>query len=213
MRSRLMIGAGVLLLASRMAMAQTAPKPQPQAPAAPGPTVPSLGSIDFGFRGTDTDLDAAQYERYRDLRSGAASLFALGKETASYFFDASAFNVGYRDQQYKLRYDRHKLNFGFLWDSIPTNYSELTVSPWTVGDNAVLTISRCLAAAGAEPNGGRCSVRAGRAAGGVQQPDAGGRRARPTDRFTTRTCLASRSGRDATRRRSGWRTRRPRTSM
>ena len=61
MRSRLMIGASVLLLASHMAMAQTAPKPQPQAPAAPGPTVPSLGSIDFGFRGTDTDLDAAQY--------------------------------------------------------------------------------------------------------------------------------------------------------
>jgi MtrB/PioB family decaheme-associated outer membrane protein len=137
-----MIGAGLLLVASRVAMAQTAPKPQPQAPAAPGPTVPSLGSIDFGFRGTDTDLDGAQYERYRDLRSGAASLFLWGKETPSYFVKASAYNVGYRDQQYKLRYDRNKLNFGFLWDSIPTNYSYLTVSPWTVGDDGVLTISQ-----------------------------------------------------------------------
>ena len=144
MRSTLMIGAGVLLLSSRIGTAQTAPKPPVQQPVAPGPTVPSLGSIDFGARGTDTELDAAQYERYRDLRSGAASLFAISKETASYFFDASAFNVGYRDQRYKLRYDRHKLNFGFLWDSIPINYSELTVSPWTVGDNAVLTISPTL---------------------------------------------------------------------
>ena len=142
MRSRLMIGAGVLLLVSRMAIAQTAPKPQPQAPAAPGPTVPSLGSIDFGFRGTDTDLDDARYERYRDLRNGAASLFQLGKETPSYFFNASAYNVGYRDQQYKLRYDRSKLNFDFLWDSIPTNYSAMSVSPWTVGDDGVLTISQ-----------------------------------------------------------------------
>ena len=59
MRSRLLIGAGILLLISRVGMAQTPAKPQPQAPVAPGPTVPSLGSIDFGFRGTDTDIDGA----------------------------------------------------------------------------------------------------------------------------------------------------------
>ena len=100
--------------------------------------------MDFGFRGTGTDLDEARYERYRDLRSGAASLFQVGKETPSYFLDASAFNVGYRDQQYKLRYERHGLNFGFLWDSIPLNYSYMTVSPWAVGSDGVLTISSAL---------------------------------------------------------------------
>jgi MtrB/PioB family decaheme-associated outer membrane protein len=136
-----MTGAGVLLLASRVAVAQTAPQPPLQPPTAPGPTVPSLGSVDFGFRGTGTDVDEAQYERYRDLRSGAASRFLIGKETASYYVNASAFNVGYRDQQYKLRYDRSKLNFNFLWDSIPTNFSYMTVSPWAVGDDGVLTIS------------------------------------------------------------------------
>jgi MtrB/PioB family decaheme-associated outer membrane protein len=141
MRSRLMCGAGALLLVSRLAVAQTPAKPQPQAPVAPGPTVPSVGSIDFGFRGTDTDVDGARYERYRDLRTGAASLFQYGKETTSYFVNATAYNVGYRDQRYGLRYDRSKLNFGFLWDSIPTNFSELTVSPWTVNDDGVLTIS------------------------------------------------------------------------
>jgi MtrB/PioB family decaheme-associated outer membrane protein len=144
MPRRLMIGAGVLLLSSRLVSAQTGQKPPVQAPAAPGPTVPSLGSIDFGFRGTDTDVDGAQYERYRDLRNGAASRFLYRNETPSYFVDASAFNVGYRDQQYKLRYDRNRLNFGFLWDSIPTNYSYMSVSPWTVGDDGVLSISSSL---------------------------------------------------------------------
>ena len=140
----LMLGAGVLLLSSRLMMAQTGQKPPIQPPAAPGPTVPSLGSIDFGFRGTDTDIDGARYERYRDLRNGAASRFLYAKETSSYFVDAGAFNIGYRDQQYKLRYDRNKLNFRFLWDSIPTNLSYMSVSPWTVSDNGVLTISSSL---------------------------------------------------------------------
>jgi MtrB/PioB family decaheme-associated outer membrane protein len=144
MRTRLMVSAAMLLFCSQIAAAQTAPKPQVQPPVAPGPTVPSVGTIDFGFRGTSTDLDAARLERYRDLRTGAASLFQVGKETASYFVDASAFNIGYRDQQYKLRYDRHKLNVGFLWDSIPLNYSYMTVSPWAVGSDGVLTISPTL---------------------------------------------------------------------
>ena len=142
MRNRLMIGAGVLLLSSQIATAQTVSKPQAQPPAAPGGTVPWVGTVDFGFRGTSTDLDAARYERYRDLRSGAGSMFQVGKETSSYFVDASAFNIGYRDQQYKLRYDRHRLNFGFLWDSVPLNYSYMTVSPWAVGSDGVLTISQ-----------------------------------------------------------------------
>jgi MtrB/PioB family decaheme-associated outer membrane protein len=141
MQRRVMLGAAVLLLSSRLVVAQTAQQPPVQASAAPGPTVPSVGSIDFGFRGTGTDIDGARYERYRDLRNGAASRFQYTKETASFFVDASAFNLGYRDQQYTLRYDRNKLNFRFLWDSIPTNFSYMSVSPWTVGDDGVLTIS------------------------------------------------------------------------
>jgi hypothetical protein len=66
-----------------MGTAQTPAKPPPQPPAAPATAVPSLGSIDFGFRGTETDVDEARYERYRDLRNGAASRFLFGKETAT----------------------------------------------------------------------------------------------------------------------------------
>ncbi len=144
MRTRLLIGTAALLLCSRVATAQAPAKPPPQAPASPAAIVPSLGAIDFGFRGTETDLDGARYERYRDLRSGAASRFLFGKETEKYFFDASATNVGYRDQRYVLDYDRSKIDFNFLWDSIPTNFSYLTVSPWAVGDDGVLTISPSL---------------------------------------------------------------------
>ena len=105
---------------------------------------------------------------------GCSRTFTFGKETDQYFFDASALNIGYRDQRYKLDYERHRLNFAFLWDSIPLNYSYLTVSPWTVSDNGVLTLDPARPAAGAEPDRRRRAVRAGRAAGGVRQPDAGG---------------------------------------
>jgi MtrB/PioB family decaheme-associated outer membrane protein len=144
MRTRLLIGIATLLLCSRIGMAQTPAKPPPQAPAPPAAIVPSLGSIDFGFRGTGTDVDEARYERYRDLRTGAASRFQVGKETPTYWVDAKAFNIGYRDQRYVLDYDRSKVDFSFLWDSIPTNFSYLTVSAWTVGDDGVLTISPAL---------------------------------------------------------------------
>jgi MtrB/PioB family decaheme-associated outer membrane protein len=145
MRSRLLAGTSLLLLSAGVAAAQTPPTPQPPPkppaqPAAPAPVVDLPGSIDFGFRGTGTDVDAARYERYRDLRDGAASLFQFKKETDTYFANADAFNVGYRDQRYRLDYERSKMKFGFLWDSIPTNFSELTVSPWDVGDDGVLSI-------------------------------------------------------------------------
>ena len=141
MRSRLMIAAGLLLLASRMAMAQAAPQPQPQAPAAPGPTVPSLGSIDFGFRGTDTELDGpvpaiSQPAKRRGVPVPAGqrnALVPLYRE-----------HVQRRVPRPAIRawYDRSRLNFDFLWIQIPTNYSSMSVSHWAVGDDGVLTIGQ-----------------------------------------------------------------------
>ena len=102
MRSRLMIGAGVLLLVSHIGLAQTAAKPQPQAPVAPGRRCHRSAPSISGFVAPTPTLILHSYERYRDLRNGAESLFPLNKETESYFLDARAFNVGYRDQRYKL---------------------------------------------------------------------------------------------------------------
>lgn len=135
MRNRIAVITAALLLASfGMAQAQTPPtKP-------PAPTTPSVGVFDFGFRGTSTDGDAARLERYRDLRNGAATLFQIAKNTDLYRFDAKAQNIGYHDQRYEVRYFNAKSSFSFLWDSIPTNFSYLTRTPWTDTGNGVLTL-------------------------------------------------------------------------
>ena len=123
-----------LLLAS-IAVAQAQTPTQP-----PAPVTPSMGLVDFGFRGTSTDGDAARYERYRDLRSGAATLFQMAKDTDTYRFSAKALNVGYHDQRYQVGYYNAKSTFSFLWDSIPTNFSYLTRTPWVDAGNGVLTL-------------------------------------------------------------------------
>ena len=90
----------------------------------------TFGSIDLGFRGTTTSGDAAEYERYRDLRSGSWSRLTFDKSTDTYLFGARAQNIGYRDQRFGADYRGGK---GWLYgsfDSIPTNYSDLTSTPW-----------------------------------------------------------------------------------
>lgn len=131
-----------LALAPRPVAAQTPSPAQPAAP--PAPMVQPSGELDFGVRITDVDADEARYERYRDLRNGAASRFHFGKQTDQYVLDASAFNVGYRDQQYKVNYGRSKTQFALMWDSIPTNFSYLSFSPWIVNDTGTLTIDPAL---------------------------------------------------------------------
>ena len=117
MRNRLVVSVAALFLAcAHLVQAQTPPtKPAP-------PAVPSTGLFDVGFRGGSTDGDEARYERYRDLRPGAATLFGMDKNTETYRFGASAFNIGYRDQRYVADYTNQKLTLSGLYDSIPLNY-------------------------------------------------------------------------------------------
>ncbi len=135
MRNRLSVMTAALLLASvGMAQAQTPPtKP-------PAPTTPSVGFFDVGYRGTSTDGDAARYERYRDLRDGATTLFQMAKSSDRYRFAAKAENIGYHDQRFSVDYRNAKSSFAFLWDSVPTNFSYLTRTPWTDTGNGVLTL-------------------------------------------------------------------------
>ena len=135
MRIRIAVTTVALLLASLgMAQAQDPPtKP-------PAPTTPQVGLFDAGFRGTSTDGDAARYQRYRDLRDGATTLFTMNKNTERYRFNALAQNVGYHDQRYQATYYAAKGSVNFLWDSIPTNFSYLTKTPWTDTGNGVLTL-------------------------------------------------------------------------
>lgn len=135
MRNRVVLTTAALLFASfGMAQAQTPPtKPLP-------PATPSVGLFDVGFRGGSTDGDQARFERYRDLQNGAATLFSMNKNTERYRFGAQAQNIGYHDQRYQVTYYTSKANVNFMWDSIPTNFSYLTRTPWVNQGNGVLTL-------------------------------------------------------------------------
>ena len=125
MRTIQFVTAAALLVASIEARAQTPPtKPEP-------PAVPSLGELDLGYRGGDISGDEARFERYRDLRAGATSFFQVRRQVEKYRFEASASNVGYRDQRYAGEYTDGKLTVGGLFDSIPLNYIYDAPLIWT----------------------------------------------------------------------------------
>ena len=141
MRNRLIIGAAALVLASASLARAQQPQTSPsQTQATDTDTAPSLGSVDFGFRGSSIDGDEARYQRYRDLRDGAFSQIVFGKATETYLFDASAENIGYHDQRYVVRYNGGKLKFSGTWDSIPLNYSYETSTPWVESSPGVFTL-------------------------------------------------------------------------
>lgn len=138
MRNRLTTVTAALLVASAsFAWAQG----QPATPAA---TTPSLGKIDLAPRITSTTGDEARYERYRDLRDGVYASVVFGKETDDYLADFKADNIGYRDQKYVLNYKRSKLKFNFMWDSIPLNYSYMTLTPWREESPNVWTLDNAV---------------------------------------------------------------------
>ena len=127
MRTRLVSTIAALLLTSAsVARAQTPPtKPEP-------PAVPSLGLFDVGYRGGgDVTGDEARFERYRDLRPGAATWFEINRRAEKYRFKADAFNVGYRDQSYSGYFTNGKLSVNGMFDSIPLNYLYDAPLIWT----------------------------------------------------------------------------------
>jgi MtrB/PioB family decaheme-associated outer membrane protein len=142
MRKQLVVTCAALLLTSvAVARAQTPPvKPAP-------PDVPTQGLLDVGVRFGDVDGDEARFERYRDLRPGAATLLDWTKRTDQFRFNFGASNIGYRDQRYAADYDTGKLQVSGVYDSIPLNY--LYDAPyWFTGDgNGRFTLDPAVRAA------------------------------------------------------------------
>ncbi len=125
MRTIQFVTAAALLVASIEARAQTPPtKPEP-------PAVPSLGALDFGYRGGNVDGDEARFERYRDLRPGVTSFFQLKRDAEKYRFEGSAFNLGYRDQRAAAEYTDGRFTARGLFDSTPLNYLYDAPLIWT----------------------------------------------------------------------------------
>jgi MtrB/PioB family decaheme-associated outer membrane protein len=139
MRNRLVtLTAALLITASPAAAEQTAQTPAQPPAQAPSPSpLPLSGSVDVGGLFTTTDGDEARFERYRDTRDGLYSNLKVNRETDAWLFDASASHIGYRDQQYGVRFQNRADNFGFEWVSVPHNYSYLTSTPFGRGSSTL----------------------------------------------------------------------------
>lgn len=146
MRNRFLTITAALLLATAVsARAQDAAKAAQQPPAISQPTAPGeealpWGTIDFGYRGTANTGDDARYDRYRDLRDGAATRILINRQTDQFTFSANAFAIGYRDQQYAAKFTNGKATVFASFNSIPLNYTHLSTTPWTTSSANVFTL-------------------------------------------------------------------------
>jgi len=143
MRFRTQALVGALLLAGVLPAAA-------QTPAAPARDV-QTGSLDAGGRAFTVDGDEARAQRYRDLRDGAFLENVLYKrEKNDWLFTAEATHVGYRDQEYRARFNQFgKLKASFEWNQVPLFYSDVTRTPYTSVSPGELRIPDAAQAVGA----------------------------------------------------------------
>jgi MtrB/PioB family decaheme-associated outer membrane protein len=142
MRKRVMTIFAALVLASVGHAGAQNPPTKPVLPA----EVPTTGLFDAGFRGNSVDGDQARYERFRDPRNGATTLFAMAKNTDRYRFNANFSNAGYRDQRYAVEYNGAKVAVSGLYDGIPLNYLYDAPLAWTAEGNGRFTLDPALRA-------------------------------------------------------------------
>jgi len=152
MRTRITVLIGALLLASATCVtaqdsAQAAPAPvaaktETQPADIPDAVTPKLGTVDFGFRGTNVDGDSARYYRFKDWREGGfIERFRFEKVTDDSLFHAQANNVGYRDQRYFAEYQSiGKIKVDGAWDQIPLYISKDTQTLYSVSKTGLFSI-------------------------------------------------------------------------
>jgi MtrB/PioB family decaheme-associated outer membrane protein len=124
MRTRILVIVTALAAATAATAHAQATLPKPTDPrdlAAASFTGRLYGNVDFGGRFTSINGDPARYERYRDLRDGPFAQNTLfARRTEDWTIQATATNVGYRDQRYTAEYRNvGKLRVSFMWDQIP----------------------------------------------------------------------------------------------
>jgi len=136
MRTRFIISAALLLLASASVAGA-----QQKKTAAPVKEPALQQTYELGFRSTTTTGDEARYQRYQDLSTGLASKIGIGKETDASGFDFSAYNVGYDDQAYALKYNKYgKLKLSVDYTGQPLNYAYNTLTPYKYAGNNTWTL-------------------------------------------------------------------------
>jgi hypothetical protein len=126
---------GFLLVFSMVAIAQQ------DSPSANTPKS-MTGEIDVGYRATDTAGDAAQYERYRDLRDGVHSNIEFTLDPGTYFFSFNGTNAGYRDQYFDGTFKNKKIELFGFHNSTPLNYAYNTLTPWVESGEGYFSLSQ-----------------------------------------------------------------------
>jgi MtrB/PioB family decaheme-associated outer membrane protein len=129
--------------AATAAQAATAPQ-APAAPAQASPATdldtrslfePRVNQAQIGGRFSSIDGDPARFQRYQDLRDGVLftdARYARNDPGGAWLFNASADNVGWRDQRFAAEYQRTgRFVITGLWDQIPQFYSVDTSTPYT----------------------------------------------------------------------------------
>ncbi len=141
MRIRLFALTAALLLASAPAWAQDVRPAPTSAVDILGGTI-QKGEIEIGLLGSDIDGDAARFQRYRDLRNGAAAdRFRFTRDDGRLFLDLGADHVGRRDQRYFATFSQPgKLKASFRWDQVPLFFSGDTRSLFTYQGNGVFLV-------------------------------------------------------------------------
>lgn len=137
--------AAALLLCASAAAAQTPNTPPPQIGEDTGlATLPNLGQVDFGVRGSayGDNSDEARYQRYRDLRNGLfIDGFRYATQSDRSAFDVRADHVGYRDQRYVANYNQYgKIKASFEWNQVPLFFSQDTRTAYTETSPGVLRL-------------------------------------------------------------------------
>lgn len=126
MCNRFCMWLAISLVLTGAAGAQTNPPGQQQPPAPTSSAAeqsagPQARSVDFGIRFNSVEGDEARFQRFRDLRDGPVfNILHYTRGTETWEVNATAENVGYRDQRYAMDVNRFgRVRFSFEWTQIP----------------------------------------------------------------------------------------------
>jgi MtrB/PioB family decaheme-associated outer membrane protein len=97
---------------------------------------------EIGGRFSSVDGDPARFQRYQDIRDGVLftdARYSRSDSGGRWLFNASADNVGWRDQRFAAEYQRPgKFVVTGLWDQIPQFYSVDTRTPFSPAPSPLL---------------------------------------------------------------------------
>ncbi len=129
-KSSMIVMMAALLLVCGVASAQEPPLS--------GTTV--SGSVGIGIIGTDVSGEGVRFQRYRDLRNGAAGgPFRLNVKSATWLLSLEADNVGRRGQRYFAELEQPgKFAIELEFDQVPLFYSQTTRTLYTETSPGVL---------------------------------------------------------------------------